>query len=94
MLVKVKIYGFDSSLKYCMYCEMAKKLCSRKKIDFDFISVIKKADNKDGYELIPEIESELVKLLGKSELKGTTMPQIFVDGNHIGGCDDFKKFLN
>ena len=77
-----------------MYCEMAKKLCIRKKIDFDFISVIKKADNKDGYELIPEIESELVKLLGKSELKGTTMPQIFVDGNHIGGCDDFKKFLN
>ena len=77
-----------------MYCEMAKKLCARKKIDFDFISVIKKADNKDGYELIPEIENELVKLLGKSELKGTTMPQIFVDENHIGGCDDFKKFLS
>ena len=77
-----------------MYCEMAKKLCTRKKNDFEFISVIKKADNKDGYELIPEIENELVKLLGKSELKGTTMPQIFVDGNHIGGCDDFKKFLS
>ena len=92
--MKVKIYGFDSSLKYCMYCEMAKKLCNRKKIDFNFISVIKKADNKDGYELIPEIENELVKLLGKSELKGTTMPQISVDGNHIGGCDDFKKFLS
>lgn len=92
--MKVKIYGFDSSLKYCMYCEMAKKLCARKKIDFDFISVIKKADNKDGYKLIPGIENELVKLLGKSELKGTTMPQIFVDGNHIGGCDDFKKFLS
>ena len=77
-----------------MYCEMAKKLCARKKIDFKFISVIRNADNQDGYELIPEIENELVKLLGKSELKGTTMPQIFVDGNHIGGCDDFKKFLN
>ena len=77
-----------------MYCEMAKKLCARKKIDFEFISVIQKADNQDGYELIPEIESELIKLLNKSELKGTTMPQIFVDGNHIGGCDDFKKFLS
>ena len=77
-----------------MYCEMAKKLCTRKKIDFEFISVIRKADNQDGYELIPGIESELAKLLNKSELKGTTMPQIFVDGNHIGGCDDFKKFLS
>ena len=92
--MKVKIYGFDSSLKYCMYCEMAKKLCARKKIDFEFISIIRKADNQDGYELIPEIESELIKLLNKPELKGTTMPQIFADGNHIGGCDDFKKFLN
>ena len=77
-----------------MYCEMAKKLCTRKKIDFEFISVIRKADNQNGYELIPGIESELAKLLNKSELKGTTMPQIFVDGNHIGGCDDFKKFLS
>ena len=77
-----------------MYCEMAKKLCARKKIDFEFISVIRKADNQDGYELIPGIESELAKLLNKSELKGTTMPQIFVDENHIGGCDDFKKFLS
>ena len=77
-----------------MYCEMAKKLCTRKKIDFEFISVIRKADNQDGCELIPGIESELAKLLNKSELKGTTMPQIFVDGNHIGGCDDFKKFLS
>ena len=77
-----------------MYCEMAKKLCTRKKIDFEFISVIRKADNQDGYELIPEIESELVKLLNKSELKGTTMPQIFINENHIGGCDDFKKFLS
>lgn len=77
-----------------MYCEMAKKLCTRKKIDFEFIYVIRKADNQDGYELIPEIESELVKLLNKSELKGTTMPQIFINENHIGGCDDFKKFLS
>ena len=77
-----------------MYCELAKRLCKQKNIEYEFISIIKKSSNApEGFEIIPEIEKELLKLFNKEELKGTTMPQIFVDGNHIGGSDRFREFL-
>lgn len=58
----------------CPYCWRAKQLLQRKKAPFTEIDV--RAD--------PEAMAEM---LAKSQGK-QTIPQIFIDDKHIGGCDD------
>lgn len=58
----------------CGYCFRAKKLLKKKGVAFEEIDVI--AD--------PARREEMRSLAGGSN----TVPQIFVDGDHIGGCDE------
>ena len=58
---------------YCPFCTKAKKLLANKKIEFNEIDL---SENPDKFE----------EMLSKS--KGVrTVPQIFVNGEHIGDCD-------
>jgi glutaredoxin 3 len=58
----------------CPYCHMAKDLLARKGVAFEEIDI--------GRE--PERRSEMIsRAAGR-----TTVPQIFIDGRHVGGCDD------
>lgn len=60
--------------QFCGYCHRAKMLLQNKGITFKEISV----DNA------PDKRKEMV-----SRSSGvTSVPQIFIDGEHIGGCDD------
>lgn len=59
---------------YCSYCKRAKMLLDSKGIDFIEHPV-------DGDEKARE---ELVKISGGSK----TVPQIFINDQHVGGCDD------
>ena len=58
----------------CPYCLAAKRLLGQKHAAFEEIKV-------DGDRAARARMSELA---GGS----TTVPQIFIDGRHIGGCDD------
>jgi glutaredoxin 3 len=58
----------------CPYCDKAKALLKRKNVAFEDFNV--KAD-----------EVKLSEMLQKSGGR-KTIPQIFIDGRHIGGCDD------
>lgn len=58
----------------CSYCERSKALLKEKNVDFEEINV--------GRE--PERREEMVE---KSN-GGRTVPQIFINGVHVGGCDD------
>jgi glutaredoxin 3 len=58
----------------CGYCYRAKKLLTERGIAFTEIDV--GAD--------PAKREEMVKRAGGRR----TVPQIFIDGRHIGGCDD------
>ncbi|HLD76992.1 MAG TPA: glutaredoxin 3 [Rickettsiales bacterium] len=60
----------------CPYCVKAKFLLKRKKVDFKEIIV-----DSD------EIREEMIKKSGGR----MTVPQIFIDGKHIGGCDDLYE---
>jgi glutaredoxin 3 len=60
--------------QYCGYCRMAKSLLTRKKIAFDEIDV--------GSD--PTLRAEMTARAGGR----TTVPQIFIGGTHVGGCDD------
>jgi len=62
------------SSPFCGYCHAAKRLLRDKGVDFTEIDVIEH----------PERRAEMVQ----RARGGRTVPQIFIDGKHIGGCDD------
>ncbi len=57
----------------CPYCHRAKALLTRKHVVFQEIPIDGDADKRE----------EMIKRSGRS-----TVPQIFIDGQHVGGCDD------
>lgn len=59
---------------WCPYCHAAKALLTKKGVAFDEIGV----DGK------PELRQEMTAKAGGR----TSVPQIFIDGCHVGGCDD------
>ena len=58
---------------YCPFCIRAKKLLVNKKVEFNEIDL---SENPDKFE----------EMLSKSN-GARTVPQIFVNGEHIGDCD-------
>ena len=58
----------------CPYCHAAKELLANKDVAYTEISLNKQPDQRD---------TMLVRAGGSH-----TVPQIFIDDAHIGGCDD------
>ena len=59
---------------WCPYCAMARALLARKGVQYHEINL----DEEPGRR------AEMVQRADG----GRTVPQIFIDGEHIGGCDD------
>ena len=60
----------------CNYCEAAKKLLARNSVEYKEINI----STTDG-----AMDEMITKANGKK-----TIPQIFFDGQHIGGYDDVR----
>jgi len=67
-----KVEVYSSML--CGFCYRAKKLLEQKGVDFTEIDVM----------MHPSRRAEMVERSGGR----TSVPQIFIDDRHIGGCDD------
>ena len=67
-----KIEIYTSPL--CGYCHAAKRLLKSKGVKFDETDVLVK----------PAKKAEMIQRANG----GRTVPQIFIDGKHVGGCDD------
>lgn len=61
------------STGYCPYCVRARELLQKKQTSFMEIRI----------DLQPELRDEMIAKSGRR-----TVPQIFIDGQHVGGCDD------
>ncbi len=59
---------------HCPYCHRAKALLTEKQVSFNEIEI----------DVNPELRSVMIERANG----GYTVPQIFIDGKHIGGCDD------
>lgn len=59
---------------FCGYCHAAKRLLKQKGVNFTEIDVLEHPDRKA--EMVNRAKG------------GRTVPQIFIDGKHIGGSDD------
>lgn len=58
----------------CGFCHMAKRLLGAKGISYAEVNITAQ----------PERRAEMIQRANG----GSTVPQIFIDGTHIGGCDD------
>jgi glutaredoxin 3 len=61
------------STNHCPYCSNAKRLFELKKANYTEINI----------ENDPEKQDEMIRLTGRR-----SVPQIFINDQHIGGCDD------
>ena len=59
---------------WCSYCARAKRLLTEKGVDF--------VDHD--LDATPALRAEMIDRSGG----GTTVPQIFINGRHVGGSDD------
>ena len=59
---------------FCGYCARAKQLLKSKGVDYEEIAVDMNVDERD----------RMVERAGGRR----TVPQIFIDGMHVGGCDE------
>ncbi len=62
------------STMWCPYCAHARALLGRKGVEFTEIDLMEEPGRRD----------EMMRRAGGR----TSVPQIFIDGEHIGGCDD------
>jgi glutaredoxin 3 len=62
------------SQPFCGYCSAAKRLLAQKGAEFAEVDVISEAGRR----------SEMIERSGGRR----TVPQIFIDGRHVGGYDD------
>lgn len=62
--------------RFCPFCVHAKRLLTQKNVTFKEIAV----DND------PQLRKEMTRLSGQR-----TVPQIWINDQHIGGCDELYK---
>lgn len=62
---------------FCGYCARAKRLLKEKGVDF----------NEIGVDMNPRLREEMQAKAGGRY----TVPQIFINGAHVGGCDDLYE---
>ena len=63
------------SQPFCGYCSAAKRLLKEKGAEFAEVDVMVEAGRRD----------EMIERSGRR-----TVPQIFIDGRHVGGYDDLS----
>ena len=59
---------------HCPYCHHAKALLTQKGVSFQEYAI----------DVQPELRDEMIQRANG----GRTVPQIFIDDQHVGGCDD------
>lgn len=64
----------------CPYCHKAKALLERQGLSYEEVRI----------DLHPERRGEMIEKSGGR----TTVPQVFLHGRHIGGCDDLHAYYN
>jgi glutaredoxin 3 len=62
------------STMFCPYCARAKSLLEKKGVEYENIDILDDTSKRD----------EMVERAGGRQ----TVPQIFIDGKHVGGSDD------
>lgn len=85
------IYGYLPEIQKCINCDSAKRLCSAKKKDYNFVSI---ADEKD--ESGPVFNDHFTKMLeklGRETAVGLSLPVIFENEKYIGSFNELRSYF-
>lgn len=88
----LKIYGYLPEIQKCINCDSAKRLCTAKKVEFEFVSL---ADSRDdsGPVFNDDVINDLLKKLGRTSVVGLSLPVIFNDETHVGGFNELRTYI-
>lgn len=64
----------------CGFCTGARRLCEVRELPHEWVDMVERGLSKD----------DLSRMAG---IPVKTVPQIFVDGEHIGGFDEFTEYV-
>ena len=64
--------------EYCPFCEKAKNILKMKGLEYEEKTLGVNYTKEELLELVPTAK---------------TVPQIWIDGKHIGGCDDMAEYF-
>lgn len=85
----IEIFGMPEDKLVCPNCRKAVQLCKDHGFEFKFYPVF--TDIVKGKLLKNEpVVRDLMQRLGQTDNTPIQVPQIFVDGKHIGGLQDFR----
>ena len=82
---KIEIYGWDPASFKCNPCLKAKRLMESVKLNYEFKPIPKNMES--------EIKEELIHRLKQDNIELKTLPQIFVNGELVGGFTETKLFM-
>lgn len=68
------------SKQVCPFCVTAKEILSSKGVEIEEIKVGEDISKEEFIDTVSEMAGQEV----------STVPQIFIDGEYIGGCDDLE----
>lgn len=88
----IEIYGFPEDKVICPNCRNAVRLCELNGVPYVFYPVISDLVRGNFVRNMP-VTLELMGRLGIESAEQISVPQIFIDGNHLGGLTDLKLFF-
>lgn len=86
----LEIYGWDAEDFRCVPCLKAKRLAESRGMQFNFIPLAKHNISEE-HKINRE---DLERRMQENCIELKTLPQVFFDGKHIGGFDDFKSKIH
>lgn len=87
------IYGYLPEIQKCINCDSAKRLCTAKKKQFEFVSIAD-SNNEDGSPVFNENLEKVLKQMGRESYIGLQLPIIFKDEQYIGSFNELRKIIN
>lgn len=87
----IRIFGLVPEVYNCKPCIRAKEFCEEHGLEYEFVSVADKLGSNGNPVKKMSVMKEMGDLLGIPPMQAAmkTMPQIFIDGRHVGGSSDF-----
>ncbi|MGL5306474.1 MAG: glutaredoxin domain-containing protein [Aeromonas veronii] len=88
----IEIFGFREDKIVCPNCMKSKRLCEENGVEYKFHSVITDLVGGKAVRDIPVVK-DLVSRMGWTWTDPISVPQIFVDGKHVGGLQDLRAYF-
>lgn len=90
--MKVEIFGFPADKILCPNCRAVVKLFEERGISYTFYPVILDLVQGKLIRNMP-VQEDLMSRMNWTTSDPINVPQVFIDGKHIGGLYDLRVYL-